>query len=91
MKSCKFQGQNSPRFFNADLGGGGEWARARRGHILVKFSCKGEGQGVGARRGEGQGAMGEERGAKARGEGGGARVEGEGGREAREYLGQVKL
>ena len=23
VKSCKFQGQNSPRFFNADLGGGG--------------------------------------------------------------------
>ena len=22
VKSCKFQGQNSPRFFNADLGGG---------------------------------------------------------------------
>ena len=23
VKSCKFQGQNSPRFFKADLGGGG--------------------------------------------------------------------
>ena len=48
MKSCKFQGQNSPRFFNADLGGGGGVSANPKNPYQKKlrWSKKGEGGGL---------------------------------------------
>ena len=43
VKSCKFQGQNSPRFFNADLGGGVSANPKNPYQKKLRWSKKGEG------------------------------------------------
>ena len=46
VKSCKFQGQNSPRFFNADLGGGVSANPKNPYQKKLRWSKKGEGGGL---------------------------------------------